>query len=55
MAYIKHRGTVLYTGGKIPTEPPEDPWYKGFWGRVFIGVLVTVVGGLILYWLVQAQ
>lgn len=28
----------------------KEPWYKKPWGIVILGVIITVIGGLILVW-----
>jgi hypothetical protein len=44
---LSHRST----NSKIVTKDME-PWYKKPWGILILGVIVTVIGGLILAWII---
>lgn len=50
---ITHIETNKYSGrGKvhsIQTNQEKEKWHKTWWGVILIGLLVTIIGGVILF------
>ncbi len=46
---LVHRSTDNLSTSGIPTEAHKEQWYKRPIGLIIIGILITVIGGLILH------
>lgn len=55
---ITHIQTDKYSGSGIVQSKENkliiEKWYQKWWGQLFIGLIVTIIGGLIL-WLITKK